>query len=294
MFSNINITLRIPNAHRPERQFSVRLQTDLNNESCTYQDTSRLFVVSNIKGNFRAFYKLLIKYKIVDKYFNWSFKDGHLVVLGNCFDIEDPATESLWLIYSLEQKAKREGGYVHFILGTNEIMHINGKWRYSHPPYALTGMYPNQSFTALYNANHELWRWLTKKNIVEKIGNLLFINGGISPAIVSSDYSIEYLNTLARSFYTRLPEVSTDVLSAILYSDEPYTHEQINAALAKFNVKTIITGHAMQEQVPSLLDGKVINVSTDHTSVHSGGLIVKRGEFYWVDRQGQKNKLKDN
>ena len=39
-------------------------------------------------------------------------------------------TEVLWLIYSLEEKAKAAGGYVHYILGNHEIMNMSNDLRY--------------------------------------------------------------------------------------------------------------------------------------------------------------------
>ncbi len=44
-------------------------------------------------------------------------------------------TECLWLIYSLEEKAKAAGGYVHFILGNHEIMNMQGDFRYVQDKY---------------------------------------------------------------------------------------------------------------------------------------------------------------
>ncbi len=54
------------------------------------------------------------------------------------FDRGEQVTECLWLIYSLEEKAKAVGGYVHFVLGNHEIMNLQGDFRYVQEKYKIT------------------------------------------------------------------------------------------------------------------------------------------------------------
>lgn len=303
MQSKIKIPLRIPNAKRPDRYFSFRLQDGLNYERCIYKAPTILFVISCIEGNFDAFYRLLVRNGIIDRHFGWKFGEGHLVVLGNCFERNEPTTECLWFLYSLEQKAKMEGGHVHFILGHHEIIHLNGEWKNTHPPYALSTSKTSSPFTALYDANHELHRWLGTKNLVEKIGELLFLHSGILEIMRNTNHSISDINTLAHSFFNRLTSISDCKLSDALFnsnkitvqnfpsSKESFTEEQVNAILTKFNVKTVVTGHNPQEKISSFFNGNVINVATDHTKDNSQGLLIMRGMFYRTDRHGRKEKI---
>lgn len=303
MSSKINIALCLPDASHPDQHFSFRLQSDIQAPPCVYKTTPQLFVVSDIKGNFRPFYKLLIKNRIINRYFQWIFDEGHLVVLGNRFDHTEPATECLWFLYSLEQKAKAKGGYVHFIPGTHEIMHMNGKWRTEHPPYPPATAKVRSPITALYDANFELRRWLGARNIVEKIGSLLFAHGDVFPAMYTQHQTITDINAFARSVYTRLPETAPDELSASLFGNDDIffrypgcndviiTEEQVNAMLKKFSINTIITGQAVQEQVTTAFDGKLINIATTHATNNPVGLFIKRGKFLQADRQGRKEKI---
>ncbi len=126
MKTNAKIALSIPSTKRPDRYFSLRLKQHLNNEPSEYERPSKIFVVSDIEGNFQSFCKLLMKNRVIDKYLNWRFDDGHLVIVGDCFDRGDQVIECLWLIYMLEEMALNDGGKVHFILGNHEIM--NPEW----------------------------------------------------------------------------------------------------------------------------------------------------------------------
>ena len=65
-----------------------------------------MFVVSDIEGEFKAFRQLLQGNNIIDENFNWTFGNGHLVLTGDFVDRGTLVTEVLWLIYSLEEKAK--------------------------------------------------------------------------------------------------------------------------------------------------------------------------------------------
>jgi hypothetical protein len=117
----------------------------------------------------------------MDSAYNWIFGDGHLVLTGDFFDRGDQVTEVLWLIYSLEDKAKAVGGYVHFVLGNHEIMNLSGDLRYLHPKYVQNTVLLNEDYMgSLYGESSEIGRWLRTKNIVEKVGTILFAHAGIS------------------------------------------------------------------------------------------------------------------
>lgn len=300
----INIALKLPNGRHPDRYFSFRLQPCLQAPPPnTYNTTTKLFVVSDIKKHFRPFHKLLIKHRIIDRHFQWIFNEGHLVVLGNSFDGSEQTTEYLWFLYDLEQKARAQGGYVHFMPGSHEIMHINGKWRNEHPPYAPATAKVRTPITALYDANFELRRWLGVKNVVERIGNILFIHGDVFPVLNAEHHTIADINAFARQVYAQLPEASTDELQAFRTADENIffrypgwnnpiiTEEQVNDMLKKNCVNIIITCQAVQEQVSVAFNGKLINIPTYHATGNPSGLLIKRGKFLRADRQGRAEKI---
>src|SRR5687767_14593097 len=110
----------------PGQFFNVKLKDSLVNEKTEYSNVTRQFVLSDIEGNFGAFRKLLQSNGVMDASYNWTFGDGHLVLVGDFVDRGQDVTEVLWLIYSLEDKAKAAGGYVHYVLGNHEIMIMSG------------------------------------------------------------------------------------------------------------------------------------------------------------------------
>lgn len=296
------IALTIPDSTLPDQYFAFRLKQGIRNEPSEFPRSKRIFVVSDIEGNFLTFCRLLKKGKVIDKYLHWTFEDNRLIILGDCFDRGDQVAECLWLIYSLEEKAREAGGYVHFILGNHEIMNMNGDWRYVHPKYAETTR-SQASHTALYNGNHELWSWLRTKNIMEKVGNTLFVHGGISDSLLALRLPIDEINNRVRPYYTRANEAFSDPLLAIVFNSEqsPFWYrgyyqpgmneELLNATLKQFKVKRIITGHTITEKISTFYNGKLINTDTDHTGSNSEALLIVKHRYYRVPVKGKIGKV---
>ncbi len=303
MMPRFKIDLQVDYPGKPDRYYSLRLKQALNNEPVIYALPRRLFVIADIESHFQPFCKLLLKRRIINKYLQWTFGDGHLVIMGDCFLNHDAqAAECLWFIYSLEEQARREGGYVHFILGNHKI--LDGEWRSTHPRYATQKSNSSKPITALYNGNTELWNWLQTKNMMEKIGPLLFVHGGIPPVLNSLPHSIADINDLARAHYSDQMRAFADPLQALLFNeiDSPFYYqgyydgtakiEQVDATLDKFGVHTIITGHTLQPEATAYFDGKVISVNIDPESINAEGLFMIRKRIYRITREGKKEKIK--
>jgi hypothetical protein len=301
MLTKIKISIQAPD--KADHYFSFKL-IDLNNERSEFFQPTKMLVVSDIEGNFQTFCRHLVKARIIDKYLEWTFGNGHLVIVGDCFDRGEQVIECLWLIYSLEYKARKQGGHVHFILGNHEIMNLNSDWRYVHPRYAVKKAASKNPAAALYDGNTELWRWLQTKNIMEKIGDVLFVHGGVSEKLLQLNLSISEINNIARPYYKQANKLFTDpALHTIFNStDSPFWYrgyyqqatkeELIDATLNHFGVKTIVTGHTIMDKITAFYKGKVINVDTDHASGNSETLLIRKDRFYKIDKEGKRERIK--
>ncbi|HYM93401.1 MAG TPA: metallophosphoesterase [Chitinophagaceae bacterium] len=282
--------------------FFFHLNPKLAKERSDFKKANKLFVLSDIEGNFFAFRNLLQANGVIDENFNWIFGDGNLVLTGDFFDRGSQVTEVLWLIYSLEQKAKAAGGYVHFVLGNHEIMNMSNDLRYIHPKYLQTVTSLKEQYTSLYDENSEIGRWLRTKNIMEKIGDLLFTHGGISPEINRMDASITDINELARPFYSNTTYRYPDPRIDIIYGESgPFwyrgyymgkriaTPEQIDSTLTKFYVRHIFTGHTIIADTVSMwYDEKLFDTDVHHAGGKSEALLIEDKKFYRVNPKGQK------
>ncbi|NML22965.1 metallophosphoesterase [Pseudoflavitalea sp. G-6-1-2] len=304
MVSPFKISIQVPNYKDDLHYFTFRMHEIPKNEACEYSTPSQLFVVSDIEGNFAPLFKLLVAGGVISQKMEWLYGSGHVVILGDCFDRGEEVTECLWLIYGLEEKAKRHGGHVHYILGNHEIMNMNGDWRYVHPRYAVGTVSLTDPPAALYYANDELWRWLQSKNVIERIGNYLFVHGGVSRELLDLRLSLSEINALARPYYShKFPEFLSDNTLHTLFSADispfwyrGYYNGVADKSLVKntlkfYNSKHIITGHTMLETITFFFDGKVINVNTDHANNFSEGLMVMKNKFYRVFTNGEYHKI---
>lgn len=304
MISPYKIYIQVPNYEKQDRSFGFRLHSTPTVEPCEYRMPSRIFVVSDIEGNFVSFFKLLVAAKVISTKMEWIFENNHLVILGDCFDRGDQVTECLWLIYSLEEKAKRFGGHVHFILGNHEIMNMNGDWRYIHPRYALLTSSENNPPTALYHGNLELWKWLQTKNIIERIGYVLFVHAGISREILNLQLSIQEINDLVRPWYGKAAFAEQFSLQLSMLFDaytSPFWYrgyymgnadkDLIGETLKFYNSKIIITGHTMINQITPFFKKKVININTDHSTGSSEGLLITKRGYYRVNQKVIEEKI---
>ncbi|THU39321.1 redoxin domain-containing protein [Niastella caeni] len=308
--------------------FNVQLKDELKIEESEFSRPEKLFVLSDIEGNFMALRNLLQSNKIIDENYNWTFGNGHLVFNGDMFDRGDQVTECLWLIYSLEEQAKAAGGYVHFILGNHEIMNLSGRDSYVKPKYKDNAAKLGKTYSELFSSDTELGRWLRTKNIIEKIGDLLFVHAGISPEVNELKLSVKQMNDLARPYYDKdsVARKSTDKSLALLYNTEnslsPFWYRLyyleserkitmggdkggydtlyktpsaiIDQVLENYQVSKIITGHTIVEPNNTLsvqYNNRVINTDTPHANGISEGLLIVGKNFYRVNDKGQQNFL---
>jgi hypothetical protein len=280
----------------------VRLKKKLQNEKSEFRRVKNLVVVSDIEGNFGALRKLLQANKVIDADFNWTFGDGHLVLTGDFFDRGEQVTEVLWFIYYLEEKAKAGGGYIHFILGNHEIMNLSNDLRYLSQKYLDNAALMHQKYITLYDENSELGRWLRTKNIVEKIGEIVFVHGGLSRYINNMNISVPDINKLARPYYADTTFAYSDQKSAIIFSDlgpfwyrgyyeknNPGIPLQIDSTLTQFDAHHIITGHTIVSDTISVwYNGKLLNTDVHHAAGKSEALVIENDKYYRTNAEGKK------
>jgi len=300
--------------------FTIPILKKIKTPKSTYKQPEKLFAISDIEGNFNAFYSLLVANGVMDTTFNWTYGKGHLVLNGDFMDRGDNVTPILWLIYKLEQAAQENGGMVHFILGNHEILNLEGKTDYVDKKYIkLAQKYAQKedekvAYTSLMADNQELVKWMKSKNALEKIGNILFVHGGISPELVKAGFRIDQINTIIRKRLKYGP--STDDLDRqdeeFLFASHgplwyrglaiPYrnfykkcTEEEVSRALKHFRVRHISIGHTIAQNISLDYDGAIIRTDVSHgdmkNSPTSQALLIIDKQLFRVDGKGNKTPL---
>lgn len=276
-----------------------------------YPEADKLFAISDIEGNFSAFASTLKSNGVIDDRFRWSFGDGRLVLVGDFFDRGEHVTACLWLIYKLEEEAKRAGGQVHFIIGNHEEMNMRGDERFAVTKYKRVAEKMEMPIRDLYEKNTELGRWLRSKNVVEKIGNTIFTHGGISPAFAKSGLSLKETNKIAQQFMGesfRLIELQSNnkITPMVFAKDGPMWYrgyfkedlgiDALQAILDVYQANHIIVGHTIVEEIAPMYEGRLIPIDVKHAmQVKKKGFnaILKTGPhtFYRVNVMGDREEM---
>ena len=287
--------------------FTFKVQELLQNQPSVYPMPEKLIAISDIEGRFHEFKQFLINNKVMDKNYKWTFGKGHLVTVGDFFDRGLLVSQTLWLIYSLEEQAEKVGGKVHFVLGNHDLMNMKNDFRYTRKKYLEDAKLMGEEYYNLYKPNTELGRWLATKNILEKIGDYIFIHAGISKEVSDLNLGVEGINKFARGYYFSNVEekAGVDPMRAIVYmrGKSPmwyrgYGKESIDknefAAIAKnMGAKKFVIGHTLHESVTYLMDKQVIDLDVLHAQGTTQGLLIENGQEYMVDINGQKSAIKE-
>jgi hypothetical protein len=275
-----NMTGRSVTCFSPElnRSFTVPIKTNLVDEQAVYANTpSKFYAISDFEGEFLIFYTSLIREGVINSEFQWTYGNGHLVVLGDVFSRGNYVNECLWLIYKLEAEAANAGGKVHFILGNHEMFHImRNDFRYTTQKYFSSAVTLGKEMHELYNNNTELGRWLRTKNIITKLGDYILVHAGISQEVHDRNYSIQYMNEVAR---TRMRgaldgsctgdcEVITGSTNGLYWyrgiAEGEVTQNQVNQFLTQLGGKRMIIGHTKGTDIRTMYQGKVILIDQSH------------------------------
>jgi hypothetical protein len=301
-----SITISCTLSGHPQWGFSTKLKSLPAKERCEYTASPALIAISDIEGEFAAFRKLLIANKVMSEDYKWVFGNGHLVLVGDFFDRGLNVTECLWLIYHLEQEAEKAGGKVHFILGNHEIMNMGCDTRYVKNKYTENALRLDAPYDTWFTPNTELGRWLLTKNVVEKIGSLLFTHGGFSKEFNELSLPLDKVNDICRAHYCTRDSLRRHSLTGdeeILFSskhapfwnrdyvNEDADKEQIETTLKLYNASAIVVGHTVVKQVKKLYNGKVIAIDTKHADGNSQGVFYNENKFYSIDTTGARKEL---
>ena len=300
-------------------KFSFQLKDSIKLENETYNLPDKIIVISDIEGNFDAFSGFLLNNKVIDNNYNWIFGNGQLLLNGDFVDRGKNVTQVLWLIYKLENQADKQGGKVHYILGNHEIMNFQGNANYNKKKYKRVAQLisKNDSITVatkfMYSDKTELGKWLRSKNVIEKIGNYLFVHAGISPEILKYSVSISDINRIARDNWDKNlydEEENNKAENFItgkkgiywyrgLAQDYKYYEKikdtELNKVLKYYQADKIIFGHTVVEDITKEFKGKTINIDVKHgeekNSEKTKGLLIEKGIEYKIDGKGTKTKL---
>lgn len=252
---------------------------------------ARIIAVSDIHGQYALLARLLRANGVIDAGDRWSAGHDHLVVAGDVFDRGEDVVETLWLLFQLQQQARAAGGAVHFLLGNHETMALYGSTHYVHPALLDNARRLGRSYDALYAADAVLGQWLRTRPVLLRLGDTLFVHGGVSPANLELALTADATNAAYQhSLGTPKPALEADPRLAPLYDhraspiwyrgyfDGQLDTPAVRTLAAKLGVARIVVGHTTVGEIASFHEGRVIAIDAGLKRGKSGQLLFIEGD----------------
>jgi calcineurin-like phosphoesterase family protein len=186
--------------------------------ACEIDGVERIVAVGDVHGAYDRLVEILRAAGLVDARLHWSGGRAHLVQLGDIVDRGGDSRKALDLLRRLEKEAARAGGAVHALLGNHEVMRMLGDVRYVSPgeyeafvtarseetrENLLRAAEPESrerlrqeiplgrvEMDLAFGPQGEYGKWLRGHLAVVRINGILFLHGGISPALAATPCAV--------------------------------------------------------------------------------------------------------
>lgn len=268
----------------------------------------RVFVASDFEGEFDAFTGLMQAHGVIDADWRWRYGRGHLVLVGDLVDRGRNVVPLLWLVYRLEAEAAAAGGALHYVLGNHEHMLLGGRARDAHPKYHATLQRAGTDHRSLWNESTELGRWLRSKPVLLKVGDTLFMHGGVSPQVLALRPALAEVDALAAAAIAQAAEAVVDARAralllertgvlwyrglAMALDDMPRAGDaHVDAVLAHFDVRRLAIGHTLVRAVGHDYDGRVLRIDVHHAGGTSEAVLIEGDTVQRLDAAGDRHPL---
>ena len=271
--------------------------------SCGIEGVERIIAIGDVHGAYDRFVEILQTAALIDNRQRWIGGRAHLVQLGDVVDRGPDSRKALELLQRLEGEAASAGGAVHALLGNHEIARMLGDLRLVHPgeykafvtdnseemrkrllelvkppdpeEFLKTTPLGQTEMIVAFGAKGDYGKWLRTHDAVAKINGILFLHGGISPAMAAT--SCDDINAAVQREITAdfdqtqkapLSSLAARVDGPLFYrglADEPDEFgPQVDEILAKQGVRAIVIGHTVSPtgRIRPRFGGKVVQIDT--------------------------------
>ena len=298
------------------------------------QRPARIVAVGDLHGDLQAWLAIARAAGLIDAQGHWAGGSTILVQLGDITDRGNDSLAIIRSLQQLQQEAPRAHGAVHVTLGNHEAMNVLGDYRYTTPgefaafaddrsvarrervyianrkqleavnPKALPSQVRDQwlaqtplgwvEHRAAWSPSGELGKWAARNPAILKVGDTLFVHGGIS-----AEYARQPLDAVNRRVAAAMSagddspkSVLTDPLGPLWYRGLVMTdadaraerakatpppsplasNEELTAVLEAYGAKRLVIGHTPNlKGIIITPDARLARIDTGN-SRHYGGI----------------------
>ncbi len=295
--------------------------------SCEIDGVDRIVAVGDIHGAYDRYLDILRVAGIIDAAAHWSGGKTHLVQIGDVVDRGSDSRKTLDFLKRLEREAPSSGGQVHVLLGNHEVARMLGDLRLTTAgEYAAfandasenlrqrflraAGNMSDADREALlkqtplgwvemrqaFGRDGEYGKWLRDLPVVVTIDGIVFVHGGISPAVaplgcgaINAQVRRELTSDLDKTRAAPLASLAARVDGPLWYrglAQEPDTFApQLTDVLARMHARSIVVGHTVSQsgRITTRFDGRVVQIDTGMQPAYvpdgrASALEIRNGE----------------
>jgi hypothetical protein len=265
--------------------------------------TRRVVAVGDIHGDFDDCVAILKQAGLIDANLRWSGGDAILVQTGDMTDRGPRVRAVLDLLMGLQKEAPRQKGQVTVLMGNHEAMNIMGDLRYvtvsdyasfadgksearRKSAYESYGSLPRNSgkvpeaewmkshpagfieHREAFGPNGKYGKWLRSLPAVGRVGDTIFLHGGISPDLAA--WGVDKIN---------------DAIAAEIKAFDAYKKYLVEQKLALpfYTLDELTAAANSAEDKTSVEDFLKLG---SWVSVHPDGPLWFRGYAQWSDEEG--------
>ena len=234
---------------------------------------ARVFAVSDIEGDIAYLEGMLRAVHLVDAAGRWQGGSAHLVVVGDSVDRGRDVFAVLWRLHDLATEAARAGGAVHVLLGNHEQYLLSGidKDLHAEHRHALARL---GGHAAAFAADTLIGAWLRRLPVAVRLGDTLFVHGGVAPGLAVDGGSLAQWNADHRAHWSgAAPQPAKPALAAVLGSEGLTQYRgwmrgsddgsggpstaHVASTLSALGVQRAVVGHSLVPAIQPLHDGRV-------------------------------------
>ncbi|MCR6624723.1 MAG: metallophosphoesterase [Pseudoxanthomonas sp.] len=303
------LTVQVGNAAKT--RFQVPLRPASPALSAVHADNPpRLLMLSDIEGGFDRFTSLLRAQGVIDDALHWRYGEGHVALVGDFVDRGDDMTAVLWLIYRLQAEADVAGGRVHYVLGNHEHLAMSGRKKYwPGGLVAFATALGDDGDERLFSSQSVLGAWLAEQPVIARVGDHLFVHGGISGDVLALDLDIDQINALAQPHLHAEPESLQGDADTLLgrtgltwyrgmaMPDEAKQRREadppahLQRVLARYGVKRLAIGHTLVPDIALEQQGRLLRLDVHHAEQTPQAALYEGDELWRVDAAGGRVRL---
>jgi hypothetical protein len=298
---------------------------------CDIQGVDRVVSVGDVHGAYDRMVGILRAAGIIDARLHWAGGPTHFIQQGDVLDRGPDSRKALDLLRQLEREALAAGGAAHLLLGNHEVMRMLGDLRYVVPgeyETFVTTQSPEirQNFIrqakgdareqllkdtplgfvemrVAFGREGEYGKWLRTHDAVVKIDGVLFMHGGISPAVAPMSCSV-INDTIRRELTTDIDKTRANPLSSLsAREDGPLWYRgmtqesetDLDDTLSKQGAHAAVIAHTVTRtgRINVRFGGKVVETDTGMQPAYvpngrASALEIRHGVFTAIYEDGRE------